>query len=171
MTFQDFKLLYPRSWGFPDGSAIKNLLAVQEAQAWFLGWEDPLEEGMATNSSIIAWIIPWIEEPGKLQSMWSQTVGQDWSNLACAHAHTHTHTHTALIPLCAFSHSVLSTKMGTLTICFFIEIKSLEKSSNLPKATQIKGGPSDSRAQNLNTMLCNLLLGYTVPYYLFPISQ
>ena len=77
------------------------------------------------------------------------------------HTRTHTHTHTALTPLCAFSHSVLSTKMGTLTICFFRLETSLEKSSNLPKTTQIKGGPSDSRAQYL-------LLGYTVSYFLFP---
>ena len=81
----------------------------------------------------------------------------------CAHTytHTHTHTHTALTPLCTFSHSVLSTKMGTLTICFFRLETSLEKSSNLPKTTQIKGGPSDSRAQYR-------LLGYTVSYFLFP---
>ena len=85
------------------------------------------------------------------------------------HAHVHAHTHTVLIPLCAFSHSVLSTKMGTLTICFFrLETRSYEKSSNLPKATQIKGGPSDSRAQYLNTTLCSLQLGYTVSYFLFP---
>ena len=42
-----------------------------------LGWEDPLEEEMATHSSILAWIIPWIEEPGGLQSMRSQRVRHD----------------------------------------------------------------------------------------------
>ena len=42
-----------------------------------LGWEDPLEKGMATHSNIPAWRIPWTEEPGGLQSMRSQTVGQD----------------------------------------------------------------------------------------------
>ena len=40
-----------------------------------LGWEDPLEEGMATHSRILAWRIPWTEEPGKLQTMGSQRVG------------------------------------------------------------------------------------------------
>ena len=40
-----------------------------------LGWEDPLEEGMATHSSIFAWRLPWTEEPGRLQSIGSQTVG------------------------------------------------------------------------------------------------
>ena len=42
-----------------------------------LGWEDPLEEGMATHSSILAWRIPWTEEPGRLQSMGLQRVGHD----------------------------------------------------------------------------------------------
>ena len=43
----------------------------------FLGWEDPLEEGMATHSSILAWRIPWTEEPGGLQSIGLQRVGRD----------------------------------------------------------------------------------------------
>ena len=47
-----------------------------------LGWEDPLEEGRATHSNILAWRIPWTEEPGRLQSIGSQTVGHDWSDLA-----------------------------------------------------------------------------------------
>ena len=46
--------------------------AVQETQVWSLGWEDPLEKGMATHSSILAWRIPWPEEPGRLQSTQSQ---------------------------------------------------------------------------------------------------
>ena len=51
---------------------IKNLPAMQETPGRFLGWEDPLEKGMATHSSILAWRIPWTEEPGGLQSMGSQ---------------------------------------------------------------------------------------------------
>ena len=47
--------------------------------------EAPLEESLATHSSILAWRIPWTEEPGGLQSMGSQRVGFDWSNLACTH--------------------------------------------------------------------------------------
>ena len=47
-----------------------------------LGWEDPLEEGMATHSSTLAWRIPWTEEPGGLQSMGSQRIRHDRSNLA-----------------------------------------------------------------------------------------
>ena len=48
---------------------VKNLPAMQENQVWSLVWEDPQEEGMATHSSILAWWIPWTEEPGELQSM------------------------------------------------------------------------------------------------------
>ena len=53
----------------------KNLLAKQETWVQSLGWEDPLEEGMATHSSILAWRIPWTEDPGGLQSMGLQSVG------------------------------------------------------------------------------------------------
>ena len=54
---------------------VKNLPAVQETWLRSLGWEDPLERGMATHSSILAWRIPWTEKPGGLQSMGSQRVG------------------------------------------------------------------------------------------------
>ena len=49
----------------------------QETWVWSLGWEDPLEEEMATHSSILGWRIPWTEEPGGQQSMGSQRVGLD----------------------------------------------------------------------------------------------
>ena len=49
---------------------------MQETQVWSLGWEDPLEEEMATDSSTLAWKIPWTEEPDQLQSMASQRVRQ-----------------------------------------------------------------------------------------------
>ena len=58
---------------------VKNLPAVQEIWVWSLGQEDPLEEGMATHSSILAWRIPWTEEPGGLQSMGSQRVRHEWA--------------------------------------------------------------------------------------------
>ena len=54
---------------------VKNLPAKQETWVRFLGLEDPLEKGMATQSSMLAWRIPWTEEPGRLQSMGSQGVG------------------------------------------------------------------------------------------------
>ena len=56
---------------------VKNLPAMQETQVRSLGWEDALEKGMATHSSILAWKIPWTEEPGRLQFMESQRVGHD----------------------------------------------------------------------------------------------
>ena len=56
---------------------VKNLPARQETQVQFLGWEDPLEKGMATHSSIPVWRISWTEEPGRLLSMGSQRVGHD----------------------------------------------------------------------------------------------
>ena len=64
--------------GFPGGSDSKESdLAMQEIPVQSLGWEYPLEEGMATHSSILAWNIPQTEEPGGLQSVGSQRVGHD----------------------------------------------------------------------------------------------
>ena len=65
----------------------------QETQAQALGGEDPLEEGMATHSSIVAGRIPRTEEPGGLQSMGSQRVGQDW-------AHIHGEYHHSFMAAC-----------------------------------------------------------------------
>ena len=56
---------------------VKNLPAIQENRIRFLGREDPLEKGMATQSSILAWRIPWTKEPGGLQSMGLQRVRHD----------------------------------------------------------------------------------------------
>ena len=59
--------------GFPSGSAVNNMPTMQEMPVPSLGQEDPLEEGMATQSNILAWRIPWTEEPGRQQSMESDT--------------------------------------------------------------------------------------------------
>ena len=59
--------------GFFGDSVVKNLPARQETWVRSLDWEDPLEDGMATHSSILAWRIPWTEEPGGLQSIASQS--------------------------------------------------------------------------------------------------
>ena len=64
---------------FPGCLVVKNLPVVQKTQeirVCFLGWEDPLEEGMTTHSSILAWKIPWKDEPGELQSMGLQSQTQ-----------------------------------------------------------------------------------------------
>ena len=67
-----FSWYYSRLTGSSGGSAVKKLPGMQEMQetrVQSLGQEDPLEEGMATHSSILTWRIPWTEEPGGLQSM------------------------------------------------------------------------------------------------------
>ena len=69
---------------------------MQETWVQSLGWEAPLENEMATHTSILAWEIPWIKEPGSLQSMGSQRVGH---NLACTHIHAHSEWHLP-ISLC-----------------------------------------------------------------------
>ena len=56
---------------------VKNLPAMQKTRVQSLGWDDPLEKGMATHFSVLAWRIPWTEEPGRLQSMGLQKVGHD----------------------------------------------------------------------------------------------
>ena len=66
----------PMESGFPSGSVVKNLLSMQklqETQTRSLGWEDPLEKGMATHSSTLAYRIPWIAEAGSLQSIGSHS--------------------------------------------------------------------------------------------------
>ena len=87
------------------------LPAVQETWVWSLGWEDPLEKEIATHSSILAWKIPWTEEPGGLQSMSSQTVRHDWA--------TNTNTYSvswlasmSSIFLCAALSSILLSLLG-----------------------------------------------------------
>ena len=59
------------------GQIVKSPRAMQETQVQSLGWEDPLEKEMATHSSILAWEIPWTEEPSGLQSLGSRRVGHD----------------------------------------------------------------------------------------------
>ena len=58
---------------------VKRLPAMLETWVWSLGQEDPLEKEMATHSSIVAWKIPWTEEPVRLQSMWSQRGRHNWA--------------------------------------------------------------------------------------------
>ena len=62
--------------GFPAGSVLKNSPAKEETRVQSLGQKDPLEKGMATHSSFLAWVIQWREEPGGLEFMWLQS--QTW---------------------------------------------------------------------------------------------
>ena len=75
-----------QDWTSLVAQLVKNPPAMQETYIQSLGWEDPLEEDMATHSSILAWRIPWTEEPGGLQSMGLQRVGHDCSALAATAA-------------------------------------------------------------------------------------
>ena len=78
MGCQDFTLEGVQSYrGFPGGLVVRNLPAVQKTQIQSLGRENPLEEEVATHPSILAWEIPWTEEPGGLQSSGSQGAGHD----------------------------------------------------------------------------------------------
>ena len=62
---------------FLEAQTVKSLPTKQETLVRTLGWEDPLEKGMATHSSTLAWKIPWMEKRGRLQSMGSQRVGHN----------------------------------------------------------------------------------------------
>ena len=64
---------------FPDAASGKEHIFLQEIEIWPLVWEDPLEEGMAAQSSILAWRIPWTEKPGGLQSMGWHGVAKCWT--------------------------------------------------------------------------------------------
>ena len=73
---------------------VENLTAMWETWVQSLDWEDPLEKGMATHSSILAWKILWTEEPGRLWSMGSQRVGHNWAtNTYLLYVHTHSYSY------------------------------------------------------------------------------
>ena len=74
---------------------VKNLPAIQKTQVGFLDWEDSLEKRMATHSSLFAWRIPWTEESGGLQSMWSQRAVHNGTTNTPIHS---PRLKTALIP-------------------------------------------------------------------------
>ena len=73
-----FGFWWPLSWASLVAQTARNPSAMRDTWVWSLAWEDPLEEGMATHSSILAWRIPLTEEPGRLQSMGSQKVRHVW---------------------------------------------------------------------------------------------
>ena len=83
---------------------VKNVPPTQETQNHFLGWEDPLKKGMATHSSILAWRIPWTEEPGGLQSMGLQRVGND----LVTNTHTVTIVNNTVLYTCKWLKQILN---------------------------------------------------------------
>ena len=95
------KLVGLKSWASLVAQMVKNLPAMQETWVWSLDWEDPMEEGLATHSSILAWRIPWTEEPGGLQSVGWQRARHNWV--------TNTHTHT-LKSYCSVQRGLVKTQ-------------------------------------------------------------
>ena len=103
------------SYHTPGGSDSKESACNAGDRVQSLGQEDPLEKGTAAHSSILAWRILWTEEPGRLQSMTLQKVGQDWAPNMHAYAargavpdtHTHKHTHTLSKVSCVDSWVIL----------------------------------------------------------------
>ena len=79
-------------YGLPLWLTVKNLPVMPETWVLSLDQEDPLEKGMTTHSSILAWRIPWTEEPGRLQSMALQRVGHDWTTTILTFFHFHSMT-------------------------------------------------------------------------------
>ena len=77
VNFETYFKLY---WVAPLAQTVKNTPARWETWVQSLGWEDPIEECMATHSSILAWRILWTEEPDEIESMGLQRVGHDWAN-------------------------------------------------------------------------------------------
>ena len=88
---------------------VKNLTAMQKIQVQSLGWEDPLKEEMATHPSILAWRIPWTEEPGGLQSMGLQRVGDNWATNTLFLKWIQWFPHWLLIVIATIKHLLLPT--------------------------------------------------------------
>ena len=108
---------------------VKNLPTMQET--WVLSLEDPLEKKIATHSCILAWRIPWTEEPGRLQSMESQRVGHNWET----NTHTHTHMYFTLYTLnftCYVSVCCCSVAKSCLTLCNLMDCSTPGFPTGLP---------------------------------------
>ena len=100
--------------------AVKHLPAMQETWVWSLGWEDPLDEEMATHSNTLAWKIPWMDEHGGLQSTRLQRVGHDWATSLSFYIPHWTHpmltTEHCCLPIYIISTKCLKTLLGLFTI-------------------------------------------------------
>ena len=96
------------SQGYPDGSAVKNLPAMQ-VQVWSLGWEDPLEKETAIHSGILAWEIPWTEKPGQYSPWVCKRAGHDWRT-KISNSLKNVTNYQSLLTLLRFPYSVLREK-------------------------------------------------------------
>ena len=117
---------------------VKNLPLMRETWVQSLDWEYPLEKGMATHSSILAWRIPRTAKPGRLQSMGSQRVGHNWVT------NTHTHTHTQEANTISVKQRSLKTDMhpgeNTDSVLDALNFKWFQKSQRVITSKQLKYG-------------------------------
>ena len=105
---------------FLEAQLVKNLPAMQETQVWSLGQEDPLEKKIATHTSILAWRIPWTEEPGKLWSIGSQRVRRDLDRLSHFQPPSYSEFNYFLINTTLCILVILQHVNHTLIICFYV---------------------------------------------------
>ena len=101
------------NWASLVAQMVENLPAMPETQIWSLGWEDPLEKEMATDSSILAWRIPWIEDPGGLQVLGSQRVGHDWVTRSFT---------SSLIHLCVYAQVLYAKTLLCLLLSYILKL-------------------------------------------------
>ena len=133
-------------WESPVAKVIKNLPTMQEiweTWVWSLDGKDPLEEEMTTHSlSILAWGIPWTEEPDRLRSMGSQRVGHDWAT-----EHTCTHTHTNCIIVCEYPCiDIPYQELGIITLVLQMEKLRYQNLNYIPKIVRLLCGRKCSSA-------------------------
>ena len=100
---------------FPGGSDGKESSCSAGDQVWSPDWEDPLEKGIAIHTSILAWRIPWTENPGDLQSMALQRVRHKW----LTHTHKRTHTHTSSRQFVLYIMSLVTVIIFNLGVLYF----------------------------------------------------
>ena len=117
------------------GQMVKNLPAMWEARVQLLGWEDPLEKGMATHSGILTWRIPWTEEPGGLQSIGLERLLTYQNNL----------------------HLKFSVSLFLVCLLFFFNLRLTEKSANSLQSSFFLNHLRLSCQHDVSSSLDNLL--------------
>ena len=169
-----FKGLLRQQISLPGGSVVKNPPPVQETQVWSLGREGLLEKEMATHPSILAWEISWTEEPGRLQSKESQSVGHNWArphnllgsmlNISCTSAHFSIIRTRAIPPYLRYRDVLrcsdlpkVTGKIAWLRFQFYKERIEVEVSS-----------PVASSEDNWNAFLTHSLLTILIHFVLGP---
>ena len=109
--------IYTHTWVSLVAQMVKNLPAIWKTSVWSLGWEDYLEEGMATHSVFLPGESPWSEESGWLQPMGSQRVGHDWATKHSIVQHTHTYRDTRIYSHICATCAVCLVTQSCPTLC------------------------------------------------------